>query len=360
MESMDAYPPVVIAPVAARAPAPARRDLAFEFTGNASEYFRIWIVNTLLTILTLGIYSAWAKVRNKQYFYRHLRVDGSSFEYLANPVAILKGRLIAAAALGLLFGSQYYSPILYGALLVALLLVTPWVVVKALAFNARNSAYRNIRFAFVGRTGEAAGLYLGMTLLNVVSCGTGLPYVEWRFTSFFVWRHLYGDLPFRWHSQSSQYYKAYLVALALAVPGFVMLVALMFTLTRGRSPEDMNAVFLPVMAGFYAYLLVPGAFLRASLANLLYNGMQIGEHRLSSRQRGSELLALYVTNLLGIILSLGLLIPWAKVRLAAYRARCLTLHATGSLRAERLVDEEHSAIGEGMTDLGDFDLGIGV
>ncbi|MDR1854861.1 MAG: DUF898 domain-containing protein, partial [Azoarcus sp.] len=38
-----------------------------QFTGSGGEYFRIWIVNLLLSILTLGIYSAWAKVRREQY-----------------------------------------------------------------------------------------------------------------------------------------------------------------------------------------------------------------------------------------------------------------------------------------------------
>ena len=41
----------------------------FSFTGNASEYFGIWIVNLLLSIVTFGIYTAWAKVRRLRYFY---------------------------------------------------------------------------------------------------------------------------------------------------------------------------------------------------------------------------------------------------------------------------------------------------
>ncbi len=32
------------------------------FTGKGSEYFKIWIVNIALSLITLGIYSAWAKV----------------------------------------------------------------------------------------------------------------------------------------------------------------------------------------------------------------------------------------------------------------------------------------------------------
>lgn len=38
----------------------------FDFTGSAKEWFGIWIVNLLLSIITIGIYSAWAKVRAKK------------------------------------------------------------------------------------------------------------------------------------------------------------------------------------------------------------------------------------------------------------------------------------------------------
>jgi hypothetical protein len=63
----------------------------FEFSGSGSEYFRIWIVNILLTIMTIGIYSAWAKVRNRSYFYGNTRVHGAAFEYLASPEADSEG-----------------------------------------------------------------------------------------------------------------------------------------------------------------------------------------------------------------------------------------------------------------------------
>ena len=65
------------------------------FTGTGGEYFKIWIVNLALTIVTLGVYSAWAKVRRLQYFYRHTRLAGAGFDYHGDPIAILKGRIIA-------------------------------------------------------------------------------------------------------------------------------------------------------------------------------------------------------------------------------------------------------------------------
>ena len=80
-------------------PAPYRSAAApqavpFVFTGRGGEYFGIWIVNLLLTIVTFGIYSAWAKVRRMQYFYRNTSLAGASFDYHGDPRAILKGRLI--------------------------------------------------------------------------------------------------------------------------------------------------------------------------------------------------------------------------------------------------------------------------
>src|SRR5215470_13047448 len=75
--------------------------LVLEFRGRGAEFFRIWIVNLVLSVLTLGIYSAWAKVRTRRYFYGNTRLDGVAFEYHARPIAILKGRLLA---LGVILG----------------------------------------------------------------------------------------------------------------------------------------------------------------------------------------------------------------------------------------------------------------
>ena len=67
----------------------------FQFEGSATEYFKIWIVNVLLAIVTLGVYSAWGKVRTESYFYGNTIVNGSSFRYTGDPVKILKGRIIS-------------------------------------------------------------------------------------------------------------------------------------------------------------------------------------------------------------------------------------------------------------------------
>src|SRR5262245_56616722 len=115
----------------------ATTELALEFRGRAGEYLRIWVVNLCLTLLTLGIFSAWAKVRKKRYLYSHTTLDGTPFQYLGQPLPILKGRLIAAA----LFLTYYvYSNFITASLpyvLAAGLVLAPWVLVRSPSFNAR-------------------------------------------------------------------------------------------------------------------------------------------------------------------------------------------------------------------------------
>ncbi|MGE5663254.1 MAG: DUF898 family protein, partial [Deltaproteobacteria bacterium] len=91
-------------PASAGAPAPfadtptAAIDYRLEFRGTAREYFGIWIVNMLLKIVTLGFYTAWAKVRQRRYFAGSTLLAGEPFEYLAEPGALFRGWLIAVAA----------------------------------------------------------------------------------------------------------------------------------------------------------------------------------------------------------------------------------------------------------------------
>ena len=128
--------------------AAALRETPIEFTGSGREYFGIWIVNILLTILTLGIYSAWAKVRRRKYFYNNTLLDSSPFDYLARPVAILKGWLIAAAILIAYKLTSDIYPAVSLLILLFIILITPWVVVRSMRFNLVNTSYRNVRFNF--------------------------------------------------------------------------------------------------------------------------------------------------------------------------------------------------------------------
>src|SRR5213075_574137 len=98
----------------------------FAFTGRASEYFRIWIISLCLSLATLGIYSAWGKVRKKRYLYAHTELDGTGFDYRASPLAILRGRVLALLLFGGFALSAHFMPLLELAFIALLVVLSPW------------------------------------------------------------------------------------------------------------------------------------------------------------------------------------------------------------------------------------------
>src|SRR6185437_2774899 len=125
------------------------------FTGTGSDYFGIWIVNLLLTIITLGIYSPWAKVRRLHYFYRHTALAGSSFDFHGSPVRILIGRAIAVAMLlAYNISARLKSPLTL-VLLILFAAVLPWLLRNSLRFRLYNTSWRGTSFHFRGSVGGA-------------------------------------------------------------------------------------------------------------------------------------------------------------------------------------------------------------
>lgn len=130
--------------------APAGRGpepVAFRFTGSGSEYFRIWITNLLLSILTLAIYSAWAKVRRNRCFCRNTRLADAAFDYHASPRTILCGRLLAVPTrVPGLPGYHALASGEYRRVCGAVLPDSALAGGVCMTFRARTTSRRNIRF----------------------------------------------------------------------------------------------------------------------------------------------------------------------------------------------------------------------
>ncbi len=324
------------------------RVVQVEFRGEGLEFFKIWIVNLFLTIITLGIYSAWAKVRNTQYFYGNTLIEGSSFNYTADPIVILKGRLLAVGFFVLYALANEFVPLLGLLFFVLLLFFIPWVVVRALAFNARNSMYRNIRFNFTGRVGDAARIFLLWPILIPFTLGLILPYIWFLQRRFIIGNSHYGTTEFRFHANAGDYYRIFLILLGILVAG-----GLLFGLA---TVLGLGALGLPLMIALYLLLF---AYYSAATANLQYNSSTLAQHSFSMNLQTLQIAWLYFSNTLGILLTLGLFIPWAQVRMARYRAQCLQLHVIGSL--DHFIEQEQqqvSALGEQVGEV--FDLGVSV
>jgi uncharacterized membrane protein YjgN (DUF898 family) len=217
------------------------QKLPFKFTGNGFEYFRIWIVNVLFTIITFGIYSAWAKVRTKSYFYRNTKVAGSGFEYHASPTQILKGRLLSFVVYVVFIVATESQLVIASIIAIITVLAMPWLIVRAHVFNARNSSWRNIRFDFNEHSqSDAWMVFLVYPALIPFTLGMIIPYISYRGWRFSVTNSRIGRQPFSFHSvRVGAYYRVFF---AMMLP-FVMIALLWFVASGGSSLFNLGLAY---------------------------------------------------------------------------------------------------------------------
>jgi uncharacterized membrane protein YjgN (DUF898 family) len=324
-----------------------RRPLAFRFTGQGFEYFRIWIVNLLLTLATLGLYGPWAKVRNRQYFYGNTQLDDATFEYTADPLRMLLGRIIAMGLLGAYYAAGLISPQASALAGLLLLVALPWVTNLSLAFHARNTVYRNLRFRFQGNYADAFVVLLLWPLAGVLSLGLLVPVAVQRWQRYYITRHRYGDKSFQFSAGSGSFYRLCLWAFGIGLLGFLAGALLSMLVPR--------LGILGLLAG-YALAMV---YFTTALKNLVYNHTTLASHCLSADFELRGFGWIMLSNFALVLLTLGLYLPWAKVRVAHYAAEHIVFHAAGDLdRFAAISQPDTSAFGEEFSDVFALDLGV--
>lgn len=370
-------------------------EFRFRFTGKGSEYFAIWIVNLLLSIITLGIYSAWAKVRREQYFHRNTLLDDQPFEYTGDPVRILLGRIVALVVIG--GGSLLQEVNVQLALTVTalFLLLFPWVIVRSLRFRARNTRYRNLAFSFTGTTWGAIKAYFWIYIALLPSIAAGLlmypelqaieanpemakspdytrsmlmlggagtltvllflmlwPAYQCHVRGFLHRNIRYGNAQGDFGGAVSAFYGAVFRAFGVGLLAMVLIGVI-----------AAAAVYLKQQWMFvlvYPVLFLPQAAYTVNLTNVTYEHASIGGNGFVSDMRVAPMAWLLFTNLLLLMVTFGLAWAWIKVRMARYRLAHMSLvMVPGTVDA--IVGEatqNPSALGEEAAEFLDFDISL--
>lgn len=325
-----------------------KRKLTFEFKGDGFEYFKIWIVNVLLSIITLGIYSPWAKVRNNRYFYANTYLDNDHFQYLAKPITILKGRLIAVAFFILYSVVAGIYPL--AALVFALILffAIPYLVNKSMAFTHRMSAYKNIQFRFKASYSDAFKVIYIWPVIGFLTLGIMYPQTIRKMHLYKATNSTYGTTPFEFDASYEDYAMKFLFMLGIAVLFIVPAWAI-------ATYAPSVAFISPIMMSFaYAAIIL---YFIVSIGNLFFAHLTIADHAFESTFSIPSLAVVMLKNIIFTVLTLGLYLPVAKVNIAKYTCDHLVLKATGSLdtfvAAEKVTI---TALGEEFGEV--FDFGI--
>ncbi len=341
--------------------------LPFEFTGKAKEFFGIWLSNLLLSILTLGIYSAWAKVRRRRFFLGHTLIGGHRFDYHADPKVILKGRAIVVSVLVVMSLVSELSTVLSGTSLVLLMLALPWLANRSLRFNARMTSFRNVRFDFGGTYGKSLLAFVLFPLLGLLSLGLLQPFATRYSGRYLAMNYSYGEAKLESDPQLKRLYKGFFQAFSIILIPFVVLLGIV-----ARHDWDLERLVLVPIDGatgwlidFSPFALIIALYLaffhyRAVARNSILGSLSIsGVHQVKSEISGFRLAWIVLSNSLLTLSSFGLLQPWGAVRRWRYETESLQLIPGGSLdEFIGRIQPAEGVIGSEYTDLQDIDVGI--
>lgn len=311
----------------------------FRYHGTGGSLFGLVVVNGLLTMITLGIYSFWAKNKIREFHYSHTEMDGDRFAYHGTGGELFVGMLKATGilfVLGITFsiltallGGQSSPTITIAmtlTLYIAIGLLICFAINNARRYRLSRSSWRGIRFSFHGDSAEFLKMMVRGSLLSIVTLGFYTPYFQNQRRAFLVNNARFGSEPFMYKADGSELMGEYIKAVLLSIPT-LGLYWIWYSAFKHRY--------------FWGNTTMRGGRFRSSVS-------------------GGELFKLHLVNALLVIFTIGIGTPWAIARMQAFWCDNMALHGTVDWAAIQQRAQEAAATGEGMAESFDVDVGIGL
>ncbi|WP_326533193.1 YjgN family protein [Pseudorhodoferax sp.] len=366
--------------------------LAIRFTGSGSEYFRIWIVNLLLTVLTLTLYLPWAKVRKLKYFHGNTLVGDAPLGFHGNPRKMLRGYLLVGLLFILYTLAGQFSPMAGLVALAIVVAIAPALFRAALQFRLANTSWRGLRLRFTGGLREAYALAIPVVAMVAVGFGLGLfaslqqgghvavvlavllpilllqgwavVWLLWRTKKYQHDHYALASLQTHFSGRLRQF-----AGLLLRSAGLALLVAALAggivagaaALGPALAPRTRTVLFslLPLALVLLLFVALKPYFV-TRLQNLVWNHTGSDALQFHSALRVRPMLGLTLKNWLLIVVTLGLYWPFAAVAMARLRLQAVSLSTRDDPAQlfDQLRAEHAEAAGDAAGDLFGFDVGL--
>ena len=383
-----------------------------EFTGSGTEYFKIWIVNILLSLLTLGIYYPWARVRNNRYLYSNSILQERNFEYHATGKQLLIGYLIAVFFFFIYKSLEFISPMFSLLLLGFFFVLIPWLIWRSMKFNLNVTSFNNVRFKFKGGLKDSYIIFLLVPILSLLAIAF-ITYLTSLFKNssvllgFFVFLSLiaylvifsyfnviktrylieytsYGYSDFNTNIDTPDFIKIILKATGIGILAFLIsaiIVAicssflidftkvqtLFQTLQNDKTSTNITLILqliYPILIlGYFCLIIVnviSFAYYTTELRAYIFENTNIENNVFfQSKMKFLPYATILITNFLLILFTLGLAYPWAKVRIIKYSLENTNIYARNGFDGYLNQDKkDKSGLADQMSDTLDIDIGI--
>jgi len=371
----------------------------FEFKAKTGEYFKIWIVNIALTLLTLGIYSAWAKVRTNRYIYGNTYLNKSNFEYNADPKRIFIGRSIVVLfyATFLLFGHYLNMYKIAAGIFVLFLLLLPWLIRQAISFRLKSASYRNIPFKFHAKVRSfyllsviiiVAIIALPILIVFISKMSPELavivaiigyillfsviiPILYRRYKALVVNHSSYANAEFSFKATRKDAVKMFIkmglltfavslifgaITIAITGMGGTILSYIPTSITHHPMFKYLITIF-----GMILYLFFTGLYKGISdgyLSNFARNHTSLENAKFKGEINPTALGLISATNAILLVFSLGLLYPYTKLRYLRYKIEHTYFTCDNYDKFISQGYENTNPIGEEAMDFFDIDIGF--
>lgn len=395
MEEQSKAAPAAGASVAlesmAAQPAEPPRRLGIRFTGSGSEYFRIWIVNLLLSLVTLGLYLPHAKARRLRYFYANTLVGGEALAFHGDPWRMFRGFMLLAVLMGCYALAGQLSPTSGFVAFLVLCAVWPALWQSSLCFRLSNTSWRGLRFRFLGSKKDAYLTLLPTYLPTIALVGLqaffakdlvgsdgkpegpalvwmGIVVLVWYLlTPWMLWsikRYQHGAYAYagqrtRMPVGLGAFYLLALKSLGLLLLAFGAMMGLIF-LIGWLSKGDMVWVTASFMLAYLIFFVITAPYFTARVQNLVWGHTEAQALRFESRLGFVPLALLTLKNWLLTALTLGLYRPFAAIRTAKMRLESLEIHCSEDPSAwtQAALQVDQDAAGDAAGDFFGIDVGL--
>jgi uncharacterized membrane protein YjgN (DUF898 family) len=337
--------------------------LTFGQTLKSSDFVGLGIKNGLLNMVTLGVYSFWAKTATRRSIWEKVSLNGEAFSYTGKGLELFLGFLLGMA---ILFVPYVALVILTVVNPLFMLLIIPFYVALIVALGAATfmafryvagrTAWRGTRFQLAGSPAKFGWSYLGYFLLFCVTLGWFSPAMTMRLSGK-LWGGLaFGDKKLDWRRSAKEgLYGPFTLAWLVGFFGYIGFIALMAPAMMANAQAG-GAPDVALVGKLYAYLLVyilvvvvASAAYHAALMRAVIAAIRVDQVQFSIAVKAVDLIVLSLTNVLILIFSLGFLLPVVEARSARFVLSRLSSTGTVDLSSVRQAPASSGA-DEGLAD----------
>jgi uncharacterized membrane protein YjgN (DUF898 family) len=394
---------------------PGIEPFPLEFSGSGGEFFRVWIVNVLLTIVTLGFYTPFARRRTAQYFYGHTLVANSPLEFTAQQRKMVFGFLLLVGLyVAFKLAAETGQDTAVSLFLLAGAALAPYFWASAMRFRLGATRWRGVRLQFAASWAEVykaswpvfalalawiavvigfdfltpdipapatpgvkrllpqvpavAGLLVLGGLVATVLCIVRL---EFNYKSLLVTKAYIGAQAGRWKPAYRDFVRIWAATLGIFLGGALLLAVLAAVAVGGTlsglssgKPLGVAAIFA-IVAGVFAFIFglflisAPArAYREARMFQLVWNNVGVSTiARFKCKLKAKRYVMLRVRNIFLTLLTLGFFRPFAMVSEYRMKTESVTLHVKGGL--DQLVGQlvrQQEGLGDALADAVGLDL----